>query len=112
MRGGHLAKFPLDFKPDGHWINANEFAAQAREVKLPPVLAFEKRTKGVGHLQPSLIVDASGCVAPEHPNHSISIQKNPHDSRVEASGCQPQNIVASVIYAKCSPFNRPFGCTP
>ena len=66
MGGCHRAKLLLDLEPHRHRIDAYEFAGDARQKQLASVFAFEQGTKGVRHLEASLVIDARRRVAPKH----------------------------------------------
>jgi hypothetical protein len=67
----------FDVEPDRHGVDADVLARQAREKEFTTVLAFEQGAKGVGNLEPPLVIDASWRIAPEHGHDSTFVQINP-----------------------------------
>src|SRR5205823_14482641 len=66
MRGRHRAELLFELQPHGHRVDAEVLTGQTREEQFPAVLAFEGSTEGVGHLEPSLVIDACRRITPKH----------------------------------------------
>jgi hypothetical protein len=66
VRRRHPAQLLLDVEPDRHRIDPDVLARQARQEEFTAVLALEQGPEGVGHLEPTLVIDASRRVAPKH----------------------------------------------
>jgi hypothetical protein len=66
MRGRGAREALLEREPDGHGIDADRLPRQARHEQLGPVRLLDEGTKSVRDLEPTLIIDFGGVVAPEH----------------------------------------------
>ena len=70
--------------PDGQWIDADVLPRQARHEQLSSVGLLNEGTEGVRNLEPTLVIDFGGVVAPEHdcllhfaPQKSTAIVEKP-----------------------------------
>ena len=66
MRGRNLAELALDLDPDGHRVDANRLAAEARDEQVTAVLGLDEGPERVGNLEPPLVIDFGGVVSPKH----------------------------------------------
>src|SRR3990172_3902630 len=80
MRGGNLCELALPFDPDRHRVDSYRIAVQAGQEQLAPVLLLDVRAEVVGDLQPSLVVDSCGKVAPKHVSYSTLPHLTPPNS--------------------------------
>ena len=85
---------------------------QAGQEQLAAVLALEQRAKGVRNLEPALVIDAGGRVAPKHGRNLLHFSPQISTEIVgDDSVMSTAKSNRSVSYAKFSPFNR-HGSTP
>src|SRR5919197_5430614 len=66
VRGRGPCELLLEREPDGHRINADVLPREARHEQLGSVLPLDEGTKGVRDLEPPLVIDFGGVIAPEH----------------------------------------------
>src|SRR6187402_758030 len=62
----HRTELLLDLEPDGHRVDAYEFAGQAREEELAAELRFEQGPERGRDLEATLVVDPGRRIAPKH----------------------------------------------
>src|SRR6185369_3113263 len=66
MRGGNSAEFFFVGEPDRHRVNADVLPRNARHEQLLPMSPLDETSEGVRDLEPALVINFGGVVAPEH----------------------------------------------
>ncbi len=83
MRGGHPSHLFFQAHPDRHGVNADVLPREARHEHVGSVLPLDEAPERIRDLEPPLVIDLGGIVAPEHdyllhfaPQKSTAIVEN------------------------------------